>query len=95
MRDAGGASVTVTNVSDSGYNYVLGNPPLITRIQRVPQGLDVEWTPGPRNYTVETADSIMGGTWAPVPGVTWPIQVNHVLLPMPTQSRAYFRVKVQ
>jgi len=100
VRDAAGNPVTVTNVSDSGYDYLSGTAaesPVITRIQLVPQGLELEWTTdaGPRSYTIETSASVIGGSWASVAGVAWPIQANTVVLPLPSQSPAFFRVKVQ
>jgi hypothetical protein len=96
----GGVAVTnFTTTSDSSYNYVLGtitSPPVITRIQSLPQGLALDWTDlGPRSYTVETSPSLSPTAWAPAPGVAWPIHTNTALLPAPAQSPAFFRIKVQ
>ena len=52
-------------------------------------------SPGPRSYTVETTPSLSPPNWAPASGVVWPIDTNNVLLPLPAQSPAFFRVKVQ
>jgi hypothetical protein len=70
--------------------------PVITRIQVVPQGLRLDWTDlGPQQYTVETTDSLSGGSWTPVSGVTWPITAHTVVVPLPAASPAFYRVKMQ
>jgi len=96
---AGVPVANFTNTSDSGYNYVLGtitNAPVITRIQSLPQGLALDWTDlGPRSYTIETSPTLSPENWSPAPGVAWPIHTNTALLPLPAQSPAFFRIKVQ
>jgi len=46
---------------------------------------------GPRGYTVETTSTLPAASWTPVPGVTWPIRTNNVVLALPGQSSAFFR----
>ena len=100
VRLTNGSPVTnFVSKSESGFDYVVGaiaDPPVITRIQALNSGLALEWTDlGARSYTIETAESVVGGAWAPVAGVAWPIHVNTVVLPTPARSPAFFRVKVQ
>jgi hypothetical protein len=100
VRGAGGAAVTnFTMTSDSGYNYGIGtisDALAITRIEALPQGLTLEWTDlGPRSYTVETTASLSLPNWGPTPNVSWPIHTNAILLPLPAESPAFFRVRAQ
>ena len=100
VRLTNGSPVTgFTITSDSGFDYLLGaitNPPVITRIQVLRQALELECTDlGPRSYTVETSSTLSPGNWAPVQGVAWPIHTNTVILPLPPQSPAFFRIRVQ
>jgi hypothetical protein len=72
------------------------NTLVITRIQALPQGLQLQWSDTTlRQYTVETKNSLVGGAWMPVSGVAWPVQTQSVLLPLPATSPAFFRVRAQ
>lgn len=70
--------------------------PAIFGTQILPQGLEIKWSDlGPKQYTVETSSSLMGDNWTSVPGVTWPITNQTIVVPPPTSLPAFYRVKME
>ena len=69
--------------------------PVITKMEVFPNGLKLEWTDlAPKQFTVETTDSLPDGSWTPVSGMAWPISARTVTLPPPTTFPAFYRVKM-
>lgn len=96
---SGGVVPSYTITSNSNFNYAAGvsaSPFEITAFSVSPAGILISWTDSAmRSYTVEKSSSLAAGSWIPVPGVTWPVTGNSILLPSQTEPRMFFRLKAE
>jgi hypothetical protein len=78
------------------YTVVRELGPVPLYLSAIPEGLNLQlyWSGLGTNYvyTLESKESLTG-TWAPVPGASWPLETNQWSVPMAEGSVMLFHVK--